>query len=172
MEVDRPIVRKRAPEVDVGEVMKDAATAAARARRKGELAKKTAGEEHMDEKQQIHLDHYMRQQEALAETKRKQAAELQKIAHERDVAVNAFQRGRQATRPATTIAYSEPQIAPTVAYPSHVQHFDISGRSRSPFLPTGSGRSFSAASQHSHSHNPKHDALSAYSDYSRSRSRK
>ena len=27
MEVDRHIVRKRAPEVDVGEVMKDAATA-------------------------------------------------------------------------------------------------------------------------------------------------
>jgi hypothetical protein len=39
MEVDRPVVRKRAPDTDIGEVLKDTAMAAARARRHGELAK-------------------------------------------------------------------------------------------------------------------------------------
>jgi hypothetical protein len=150
MEVDRPIVRKRAPDIDIGEAMKDTAVAAARSRRQGELAKKTTGHAHMGEKQQIHLDHYMQQEEALAETKRRQAAELQKISQQRDVAVSAFQRGRQASRPAATIAYPRPESVVTRPYPT-TQHFNIGERSRSPMLPTMDARSVSHVSRGSRS---------------------
>ena len=171
MEVDRPIVRKRAPDMDVGEAIKDTAMAAARARRQGELAQKSDKQEFIKDIQNAHLAHHMREKEAAAETARNHAITTRDLRHQRDVAVGAAARGRQAAAVAPTIAYSRPEDAATIAYPHPTQHFDISGRSRSPLLPTGSGRSVSSAS-HSHSHDPKHDALSAYSKHGRGRSRK
>ena len=170
MEIDRPVVRKRASEMDIGEAMKDTAMAAARSRRQGELERKGDKKEFIKDIQNAHLAHHMQQKQASAEMARNHATETRDLRHQRDVAVGALERGRQATHVAPTIAYPNQADAATVAYPPHVQHFDISGRSRSPLLPTGSGRSVS--SMHSHSHDSRNDALSAYSKYARSRSRK
>lgn len=170
MEVDRVTVRKRAPEMDIGEAMKDTAMAAARSRRQGELERKSDKKESMGDMQRAYLDQQEQLKRAAAEMARNHAAETRDLRHQRDVAVGAAERGRQAAAAvAPTIAYSGPEDAATIAYP---QHFDISGRSRSPLLPTGSARSVSSSHSHSHSHDPKNDALSAYSKRGRGKSRK
>ena len=169
MEVDRPSVRKRAPDLDIGEAMKDTAMAAARSRRQGELDRKSAKKESMGDLQRAHLTHHEQQKQAEAEMARNHAVQTRDLRHQRDVAVGAAERGRQAAAVAPTIAYPNHEDAATIAYPSHVQHFDIGGRSRSPLLLTGSARSVSMAS---HSHDPENDAMSAYSKFARSRSRK
>ena len=171
MEVDRPTIRKRAPDMDIGEAMKDTAMAAARSRRQGELERKSGKKESMADIQHAHLSHQEQQKQAAAEMQRNHAITTRDLRHQRDVAVGAVERGRHAAAVAPTIAYPSREDAATIAYPPHVQHFDISGRSRSPLLPTGSARSVSSMS-HSHSHDPKNDAFAAYSKYGRGRSRK
>ena len=169
MEVDRPIVRKRASDMDIGEAMKDTAMYAARSRRQGELERKSDKKESMGDMQRAHLEHQEQQKQAAAEMARKHAAQTRDLRHQRDVAVGAAARGRtMAAAVAPTIHYPQNDDAATIAYPAHVQHFDISGRSRSPLLPTGSARSVSAAS-HSHSHDPKRDALAPYSKHGKGR---
>ena len=74
MEVDRPVERKRGADTDIGEVMKDTAAAAARARRRGELERATMQHEHMKGMQQAHLDHLMREGQANAEAVRNHEA--------------------------------------------------------------------------------------------------
>jgi hypothetical protein len=147
MEIDRPAEKKRAAEVDIGEMMKDAATAAARSRRQGELVTKEMRQQHMVEMQQAQLNHLQQQKEAEAEAARNRKRFTVDLQHERDVAVGALARGRQPPRPATTIAYRRPESTATIAYP---QHFDIGSRSRSPMhhplLPTFSARSVSSGS--------------------------
>ena len=153
-----------------GEAMTDTAMAAARSRRQGELDRKSDKKEFMGDMQRAHLDQQEQLKRAAAEMARNHEAEKRDLRHQRDVAVGAAERGRQAAAAvAPTIAYSGPEDAATIAYP---QHFDISGRSRSPLLPTGSARSVSSSHSHSHSHDPKNDALSAYSKRGRGKSRK
>ena len=155
MEVERPVERKRGADTDIGEVMKDTAAAAARARRRGELERATMQHEHMKGMQQAHLDHLMRERQANAEAARNHEARMRDMRHQRDVALGAAARGRQPTAPAATIAYPRPESVVTRAYPK-TQHFDIGGRSRSPLLPTRDARSVSTR----HSRSP--DALSAW----------
>ena len=155
MEVDRPAERKRVPDTDIGEVMKDAATAAARARRRGELERATMQHEHMKGMQQAHLDHLMRERQAKVEADRNHAAQLRGMQHQRDVAVSVATRGRQAPAPAATVAYPRANSVATRAYPK-AQQFNIGERSRSPLLPTKDARSVSTR----HSRSP--DSLSAW----------
>ncbi len=155
MEVDRFVDRKRAPEIDIGETMKDTAMAAARARRRGDLEHRSAKQEFMVDMQRAHLSHLQQQKQAQAETDMNHAVNMRDMQHQRDVAVSAAARGRQATAPAATIAYPRPESVATRPYPK-AQQFNIGGRSRSPLLPTKDARSVSSR----HSRSP--DSMSAW----------
>ena len=158
MEVDRVVERKRRPESDIGEILKDQATAAARSRRKGELTKREMGDQYMVERQQSHLNDLQRQKEAEAEAARNHKRSVADLQHQRDVAVSAAARGRQPATATATIAYPRPESVATKAYPI-VQRFNIASRSRSPLLPTGSARSVSSGT---HSVGTRSDAMTAF----------
>ena len=94
MEVDRASVRKRAPDMDIGEAMKDMAMASARSRRQGELERKSGEKESMMDRQRTNLSNYEQQKQAAAEMARNHAAETRDLRHQRDGAVGAVARGR------------------------------------------------------------------------------